>query len=333
MPQGLLGTLWAQGQAAARFWRERRWLRLAVNLGLGAGLVVVLSWLFWSDLQRVLAEDISFSLPHLAGAVGLYGLNLAPFIVVWRNIVERLGGPPGWRHNAVRYANTSITRFLPTPAWFLVSRVHVYAQDGLGRRAALAMTALETLLHMYTGAAFFGMLAFEPARPLTWLYLLLLAPAAAVLVQPHWLNLRWMSGARPMPGVRRRDILLWLSLYALTWVIAGPFLGWTIRAFSTVPQLPMPELWRIWALSSVVAYLSAYTLGGLGVLREFALTWLLARFYPAPVALLIALVVRLVLTGAGVGWGLGLSALLSLAWKKQLAVETAAAPVEAKEQV
>jgi len=331
MPQSRVAALWERGQALWRFWQARPRLRLAVNLGLAAGLLVFVAWYFWHDMRQVLAEDITFSLPPLAGALLLYGVNFALFVVAWRSIVERLGGPAGWRYNALRYANTSLTRFLPTPAWFLASRVQGYAQPGLGRRAALAMTALETLLHMWTGAVFYGLLAVDPQRPLTWLYLLLLAPVAAVLLRPTWLNLEWMSGGPVLPGIRRRDIVLWLALYTLTWVLAGPFFGLTIQAFSTVTPLPLPDLWRTWALSGVVAYISSYTLGGLGVLREFALTLLLARFYPTPVALLIALVVRLVLTGAGLAWGVGLAGGLILAGRG--GAPEPPLPTDVKEQV
>lgn len=312
MPPSRLRRLWALAQAVAGFWQARPRLRLAVNVGLGAALLAFIAWYFWNDVRQVLAEDITLSQPHLAGAVLLYGVNFAVFIIVWRGIVARLGGPAGWRYNALRYANTSLMRFLPTPAWFLASRVQGYVQPGLGRRAALAMTALETLLHLWTGVVFYGVLAFDPQQPLTWLYLLLLVPVVAVLVRPHWLNLSWMTGGTVVPGVRRQDVVLWLSLFTLTWVLAGPFFRWTIQAFTTIAPLPLPDLWRIWALSSVVAYISSYTFGGLGFLREFALTWLLARFYPTPVALLMALVVRLVLTGGGVAWGVGLAGGLML---------------------
>lgn len=287
--------------------QEQRWLRLTVNIVLGLGLGIFFGWYLLRDWRQLLEIGVILDFYQLSVALALYGLNFMLLIAAWRSIVIRFGGLSGWKQNAFLYANTHVMKFLPTPAWFLASRVYFYGRTGMHRRTALTTTALETLLHMLAGIVFYTIVSIDPRHPLTWLYLLAFVPVVVVLLKPKWLELEWLSGGKAEPGIRQRDVAIWLSIYLLTWIVAGPFFSSIMQSFVKVEPLELGELWRIWTASSLVAYVSAYALGGIGIFREFTLTWLLNRFYSPPVALLLALSVRLVMTAAGILWGLGIS--------------------------
>jgi hypothetical protein len=189
--------------------------------------------------------------------------------------------------------------------------VHFYNQSGVKYKAALAMTTVEILLHALTGVVFYALLVINPKRPITWFYMLVLIPVSIVLLRPHWLELPRISKDKIQPGVRRKDVAAWFFLYLLTWVAAGLFLSAVINVFSEdVP--PLIDLWRIWTLTSLFSYLATYILGGIGILREITLAWLLSRFYSPAVALLIAIGVRLILMMGGMLYGLMVSVLVSV---------------------
>lgn len=294
---------WQRGWVFLKRLRESRQWITVVNIVLALTLIMFVGRYLLLDWRQVRQATVALNLSYVGVALGLYGLNFVLFIIAWRGIVIRFGGPPDWKQNVCLYSYTNLAKFLPTPAWFLASRIHLYGQSGMGRRAALATTAVETLLHASAGLAFYALLATNPERPVTWPYMLALIPVAVMLSRPDWLELRWISGGRGGTSVRRQDVIVWVASYFLTWVVAGPFFWAVIGTFSgDVP--PLSDLWRIWTLSGLVSYVATYTLGGVGILREFALTWLLGKFYPLPLALLIAVGVRLTLIGGGVLWGL-----------------------------
>jgi hypothetical protein len=263
-----------------------------------------------ADVQAILALGLEINLGRLLLAGLLYGANFFLFLVVWRNIVTRLGANPNWRQNAAIYGYTHVAQFLPTPAWMLLGRLHFYGKAGIGRRRTLTMTAVEVILHALAGVSLLALVTFDPRRPLTWLALLLLAPVVALLVRPRLLELRWVNGAVAVPGIRRADVAAWLGLYFVSWLVAGPFMALIVGAYASPGPIPLLDLYRVWILSGLVAYASAYTLGGAGFLREFTMSWLLSSWFGPAMALVIALTLRLVMLVSGVVWGLSVVTVL-----------------------
>ncbi len=285
---------------------SRRWA-VAVNVLLALALIIFIGRYLFFDLRAVFQNGVALSFSSVGLALGLYGFNFGLFIIAWHRIVVRLGGPADWLQNIFIYSYTNLARFLPTPLWFVTSRTHLYNQLGVKHRVALTMTAVETLLHILTGLVFYTLLVTNPEQPMTWLYAALaLVPIAIVLSRPHWLELPKINGGKVGPGVRRQDVIIWVVLYLLTWVTAGPFFSAVINVFSKdTPSLS--DLWRIWTLTRLVSYLATYVLGGIGILQEFTLTWLLSKFYSPVMALLIAIGIRLILILGGVLYGLTIS--------------------------
>ncbi len=303
---------------ALRWLRDRRWFRIGVNVALVLILVLFVGCHLVTDWQQITRAEIKPDIGYLWVALaflGLYGVNLVILSVAWHAIIRRFGGPTDWRQNFLYYSYTNIAAFLPTPVWFLASRVHFYNQAGMRWSTTLTTTALETALHIVTGLAVYAALAIHPARPETWPWALALALVIAALIRPRWLALPWLNkGAGP--DISRRDAVIWLTLYALTWLMAGVFFTIVIGILGPAVLPGLGDLWRIWILAGVVSYVAAYTLGGIGILREFTLTWFLSAFYSPTEALLIAAGVRLLLTLGGILWGLAIIALIrTMSWR------------------
>lgn len=288
-----------------RLRRSREWV-VGINIVLVLALLLFIGRYLCLDLQKILRAEMTLRISYLWLALMIYGLNFLIFIIAWQRIVVRFGGPTDLKRNVFLYSYTNLARFLPTPIWFIASRVHNYNRLGMSQRSALIMTAMETLLHALAGLVFYSLLSINLEYPVTWLYMLVLIPAAVVLCCPRWLKLPEMINEVPM---RRQDVVILLTLYVLTWIMAGLFLFAIINIFS-LNTLSLDDLWRIWTLASLVSYVATYMLGGIGVLQEFTLTWLLGRFYSPGIALLIAVGARLTLILGGILYGLTVSGLV-----------------------
>jgi len=303
---------WQQALDILRWLRVHRWFRIGVNVVLGLALLLFVGCHLVTDWQQIAEAEIKPDITYLWMALaflGLYGVNLVILSTAWHAIIVRFGGPTDWRQNFLFYSYTNITTFLPTPVWFLTSRVHFYNRVGVRWSTTLTTTALETALHIVTGLAVYAALSIDPAHPETWPWALGLAPVVAALMHPRWLALTWLNkGAGP--DVSRRDAGIWLTSYALTWLMAGVFFAIVIGILGPAALPGLGDLWRIWILAGVVAYVTGYLLGGLGILREFTLTWLLSEFYSPTEALLFAASVRLLMTVSGILWGLVIIALM-----------------------
>ena len=103
-----------------------------------------------------------------------------------------------------------------------------------------------------------------------------------------------------------QDTLLWVSFFVLAWVIGGLTLFSTINFVYTLPFSEFVPILGMWVIANIVSVAGALTIGGFG-LREISLAVLLSLIMPAPVAIVISLLMRLVWLAAEL-----LGALISL---------------------
>lgn len=291
--------------AALKEGYTRRPVRLIINLILLIFLVIFLSSRVSDDWEAVLEGGLAIDLRALAVASMLYGGNYLLFIVAWYRLVLWSGGPHGFRLNALHYSYSYLARLLPTPLWHHASRIHLYGEAGMQKRSALAMTVLETLLQILTGAFFYFVVTIQSQALVTVLLAIVVASALAVGVRKVCGKVRVLEAFwEAIRGLKAQHVVVLSVVYLVTWALAGPFLHFVLAAFDSATPPNMLELWRIWTLSSLVAYIGAYTLGGIGILREATLTWLLTAWYPSTTALLVTVASRILLTASGVFWPL-----------------------------
>jgi hypothetical protein len=187
----------------------------------------------------------------------------------------------------------------------------LYGQIGMRKRISLTLTALETLLHFFIGLGFYCILWVDLDAPWTILYLLGLVPVLVILVWPHLLELPWANEGETMKYSRKS--LIFIDVFLLfTWFITGLFLNSVISSIITEPfSVTIVDLWRIWIISNLIAYIGAYLFGGISILREFSLMFLLGKWFTPPIALGIAALSRIVMKLAGIFWALLFIGLIS----------------------
>jgi len=265
----------------------------------------------WGQLSKL---KVTLNFQAILLSFAYYGLNYILLSLSWHVLFKAFNAKVGWWDNLMFYSYSHLMRFLPTPVWFLTSRAVLYEQVGTRKRIAVLTTLLETLLHVISGLCFFCFLRIDFQKPLTVLFFLLsLAPAIFIILRPDVFQRQSVTGEQSLNGIlRTKDVCLIFLLFTFTWLISAPFYSAVIR--SVVPESPLltKDLWNVWILSNLISYLSAYTLGGIGMLREFSMTLLLNKWFPPPIALLITVMVRILMTAAGVIWALIAMAVVKL---------------------
>jgi hypothetical protein len=284
--------------------KTHKWAQITINIALVTALLASIVFYVGKDWQKLQSLKLTFNGNFLVVAFGLYAVNFFTLVSAWHVLIRNFTDSADLGQNALFYSYTNLYKFLPTPAWFLASRVYLYSKTGMRRRVALTTTALETLMHMFTGLVLYCLLLIKWQNPVSWLYSLAILPVIVAINKPQWFQPRWLLGKDITSYPSKKDLTFLFFAYTLTWIVAGPFFLVIILIISDTIPMTMVELLRTWILGSLIAYLGTYTLGGIGVLREFSLTLLLSRYLYPPLALVITVLVRLVLMIGGILWAL-----------------------------
>lgn len=238
----------------------------------------------------------------------IYTLELGLATLAWNSIMGRLAGLSDLRKNMKIYWSANLGKLLPGTVWYIAGRAYLYEQEGVAKTVTAMNSLLELILLVLAGAVV--SLSFLPflAAP-QWLknplVLVAIIPIGLLLVHPRTIGGLWRRiGRAEMPGALLwRDTLTWLATYAVIWVGGGLVLYCAINAFYALPLMQLPQVIGVWALSEMVTYVSLVSPSGLGI-REVALSVLLGYYIPAPIAVVVALSVRIGLIVYEAFWAL-----------------------------
>jgi len=295
-------TLLQQSLRKKRFW------------GALAGMCIILAvsayalyGMFRGGQQGLTFEQLR---AHLTPGVFLnaslvYAADLALAITGWILIMGTLSEYWDWPQHARVYCINSVTRRLPGSMWYLLGRVVMYEKQGIPRSLTLIASGIEYIVTLLGGLlvailAWPIVLSGSRISPL-WLIaalfaggLLLNPPALRAIVkrlspQTHALNLRY------------RHLIGWIVFYGLVWCGGGGILFVLAQALHPLPLAALPAIMGVWATSALLPQLLTFMPFGLGV-QEVTLSALLSPFVGSTEAIVVALLMRIVLTLNEVLW-------------------------------
>jgi len=310
-------------------------LRTTLHLGRLGPVLVLLSFaillvLLLRDVQSLPAQ-IDWSRYVGVMGVGLL-LYLVPLIIqllVWSDLMTRLGGVQhGWR-NVEAFSYSHLLRRIPGAVWYLVGRTTLYRAYGVDVQVPLVASAVEWLLLMLGSAvvvvAFSLVTSTDVVLGLSVLACLTGLGAAVVhRLFTTSVNARLLKGllAR-LPRVtsvslpRRREIWLWLCLYVGAYIAGGVILMLMVQGVASDFDASLLIMIRIWALvGGIGTLLSTIIPAGMGI-RELSLTVALAPYMTTSTAIFVSIVLRILFMLADVLWGglILVSVRLYVRWK------------------
>jgi glycosyltransferase 2 family protein len=293
-----------------RIGRLRRWRQTLLRVA-GAGTVVLSFALLggyvarnWSDF-RALTVQPDYLL--LGAACILYTGTYIALALMWHSLMSAICGVGDRRLNLRVYALSAIAKRIPGTIWYVVGRTALYSERAVPKSLTVSATVLEAVLVVVAGLpiALLGVTRYLQV-PVAGAYLDLTVTAIIVLalVSP-WLAVRGIHlvarwrGVSEMPSLGLARILTWLAGFTSIWLLGGLTLFATCLAVYRIPVDSLPSVLAAWAIAGLLGNVALFVPSGLGV-REVGLTLLLGQVIPVPLAVVVALVFRIMLTGGEV---------------------------------
>lgn len=297
--------------------RGRALLRRTATAGLLLVLVGAVAWALrdqdWSALGEVLRQQsTTYFLLMAAGAVLLNAVGTVLTMVGWRAVLSGVGEPMAAIPAARIFFVGQFAKYVPGKVLGAVVTVQMGRSAGAPAIRMVSAWLLALVVAMLTATTLGLAAAFQLVEgSLIWLALAGV-PVVAVLVRPSLVERAMAVAARllrrPAPATRisgaaiRRAVLLQSG----AWVAGGLHLWWLAVAFGAPPAGALVLCVGAFSLAAVAGMVAVFAPDGIGV-REVVLLAALSAVLPVPVATVVALVSRVVVTiGEVVTAGVGL---------------------------
>lgn len=216
----------------------------------------------------------------------------------WNLILRVLGGRLSHKRALKIFFITDLAKYIPGKVWTMVGKVYMCKEEGVPVAVTSTSVVIQPLIQVISGLLIFLLsLPFwtKTSDFINNLYffflliplgLLLLHPA--IMTRPLNFVLRKLKQKPIELKIKYSHILSILLLWCGLWVLTGITYYFLIISVHPFPLLNLPVTIGIFAIAGVSQFL---TPSGIGVL-EGMLTVLLGLYFPIPVAILIALLVR-----------------------------------------
>lgn len=301
----------ASGRMRTLLWRG---LQIAV-IGL---IFAFLLHNLYNSWHQISAYDWSLDYSAFAIACSLMLLASSFYAYLWKLILVRLGNPLSYRKSFRIFFLSQLGRYIPGKIWGILGLVYLGEREGIPKSLSAASITLQLILQLLSGTLVFLFtlpLWQRGIAPLEGFYpFLILLPLGLLLIHPSIVR-RGLGLFSRLTGQEvisidwnYKEILAQLALWTLFWSLNGLAHLLLIKALFPFPLTYLPTVTGIFAFGWVVGFIALFAPAGLGVM-EGTLTFLLGFYFPAYVAIIIALLTRLAHTGgdlicAAVAWRL-----------------------------
>ncbi len=300
----------------------RRWFRIGmVVVAVGLGVFAIASQ--WDAFSSALTELHPF--PVVLSAVFVVAAMLAS-MMAWRALLADMGSPLPVAVAARVFFVSQLGKYVPGKVWMFVAQVELGREHDVPARRSAVVGMLVIMLTVVTGLlvplAILPLLDMAAFARFWWAFAFV--PVLLVMLHPRLLNplirlaFRLIRRQPPEEPLSLRGITLAVVWIMVDWVFYGLHLWALIRDLGADEAKAVPLAIAAFALSWTIGFIVLVTPAGAGA-REAALVVVLGQVMAQPVALLAALVSRLLMTFAD----LALAGGAVLASRKHRAARTA----------
>ncbi len=247
--------------------------------------------------------DWQLNTTYLIGSIILTWLALLGPVVMFKSIFKKIANHQFSFPEIFKYFNLSfIGRYLPGKVWSMAGMVYFADRRGIGKRLSMTVVIINEICFkgsgLFWGLGYFLITRTHPELALAALAVMLLS---LMIIHPVLLQKLIDSGSKLIKketiklNISYGSIIRFFLTYLIFWSIYGLSLYLLIKAVYPSTDIPILAAVSSLPLAWTVGFLAVIIPGGIGV-REGMLVALLSIFIPAEIALVIAIIQRIIAT-------------------------------------
>lgn len=271
-------------------------------------LFVVLVFFFlgrslWNNWGRLEIDFSNINYFYLSFSLILFTLAWAGAALAWGHIAKKLKNPLKAKDSIKLWVWSQSARYIPGSVWQVVGRVHMAEKKGMKKGKTLASIAVETSNLVISSLVVFALsLPFWPTLKTLSSYRPFFIAGVLVFGFLHPRAFNWTLGVfiqrldkeEKPANYDFKEIIGMLMPYVLIWLVFGLAFFFLAISLNIGGISLLPIAIGTFALSWVIGFLVVIAPGGLGA-REGALVFFLGLFISNPLAILLAVLSRVMM--------------------------------------
>jgi len=278
-------------------WKSKGF-RVATVLGTLAFSAGVLGMLIWRQRDLLLSYDWRLRPGYLLLSALFYFLDLVIVAWVWGDIMNFLGARLPFRKHFGYFSIANVAKRLPGTIWYVAGRSQLYNGDGVQIKITSLASGIEFIIALLSsilvGAAFSLQILSQYMFGLWLLSLVFLG--GLIVLHPRifgWILKRMKVDAPPLTYTR---LLAWLIAYLVGWVLTGLVVFAIGNAIADLPLASLFFLIGSMCILNLLASALFFAPTNFG-LSEIGLSLLWGSIMPVGLAVILAILVRIIITG------------------------------------
>ena len=304
----LLDSFWNSLNSAYQNQKTRRYMFFVILL-VSIGFIALALITNWNEFS---SQEINFDYRYIILAVIIYPAGMLPTAFSWHTLLRTIGIRLPFRTNLRIFSLSALPRHIPGFVWYISSRSLLYKEENIGAGRIVTASAADIILLALTGFLSALMLLVSGigisqeistvrTGALIALPILLLLIISITLVNrllPYFLQRR---GVSEIPQIHQGYLVITLLVMFIAWAGGGLILFVLSQAIYPLSWSFYPAMIGAWGAAGAVSLTIGIGIQGLGI-REITLSAILSLIMPPVIAIILAVVFRLVLTAGEFLW-------------------------------
>ena len=265
----------------------------------------ILGYLVYQQRELLLDQTWMFRWDAIVISFFLFSLALFLAALTWGWILNSVGQHiPMFKH--VRYyCISNLSKRIPGTIWYIANRAQLYKEEGLSRRVTSLASGVELAVFILSGI----MVSAIFAIPIALRYQFSLWVLAAILIvglvsiHPNVIKRVFILLKVQAPEIHYRSLVGWLLAYCPVWILGGVVLFAIGNALTPIPIQQISYVIGCWVFVGVLSTALFFSPSNFGV-TEIGLSLLLTNILPAPIAVIITVITRILLILYEIFWAL-----------------------------
>ncbi len=266
----------------------------------------ILGVLIYPQRQILLSYNWDINWTALVLSFVVFTIDLLVVALIWAWMMNAVGGKHSLLTHLRVYLVSHLARRLPGTVWYVASRMVLYKQENVSSKLTVVASGIELLVMMISGIIISLIFAVSimATYGVGYGWFAAFAIVGAILLYPKTLRfLLEKAGVDLPPTLQLWNIIQWIMAYVFAWFLGGLVLYSVGNIIADIPAVNIPFLIGCWSIVGVVSTALIFFPSNLGV-TEVGLSLLLTTLVPSPIAVVIALLARILLIVFEIFWAI-----------------------------